>query len=179
MQEKCEKNAPRNAFFVVWHCLKVWHCLILRVWRFDIVNYFKRHQTTSNKKAAGGGERRATIFFQIFLHMSKKSSNFAAWNEKTCTMETRSFKLDVAAFLKKLQADKQALNACIREGRNVSTEAQKRGLTLATPIWYKPIICWHFVAEITQRGPQWTLTECIQCGWRSASDGTSSVASNT
>ena len=53
---------------------------------------------------------------------------------KTRTMETRNFKLDVAAFFKKMQADKQALNACIREGGNVSTEAQKRGLTLATPI---------------------------------------------
>ena len=52
----------------------------------------------------------------------------------TRTMETRNFKLDVAAFFKKMQADKQALNACIREGGNVSTEAKKRGLTLATPI---------------------------------------------
>lgn len=49
-------------------------------------------------------------------------------------METKTFKLDVAAFFKKMQADKQALNACIRQGENVSTEAQKRGLTLATPI---------------------------------------------
>lgn len=49
-------------------------------------------------------------------------------------METRNFKLDVAAFFKKMQADKQVLNACIREGGNVSIEAQKRGLTLATPI---------------------------------------------
>lgn len=53
---------------------------------------------------------------------------------KTRTKETRNFKLDVAAFFKKMHADKQALNACIREGGNVSTEAQKRGLTLATPI---------------------------------------------
>ena len=49
-------------------------------------------------------------------------------------METKTFKLDVAAFFKKMQADKQALNACIRRGGNVSTEAKKRGLTLATPI---------------------------------------------
>ena len=49
-------------------------------------------------------------------------------------METRTFKLDVAAFFKKMQADKQALNACIRQGKDVSTEAEKRGLTLATPI---------------------------------------------
>ena len=49
-------------------------------------------------------------------------------------METKTFKRDVTAFFQKMQADKQALNACIREGRNVSTEAKKRGLTLATPI---------------------------------------------
>ena len=49
-------------------------------------------------------------------------------------METRTFKLDVAAFFKKMQADKQALNAGIRQGKDVSTEAEKRGLTLATPI---------------------------------------------
>ena len=49
-------------------------------------------------------------------------------------MATKTFKSDVAAFFKKMQADKQALNACIREGGNVSTEAKKRGLTLATPI---------------------------------------------
>ena len=52
----------------------------------------------------------------------------------TRTMETKTFKLDVTAFFKKMQADKQALNACIRNGGNVSTEAKKRGLTLATPI---------------------------------------------
>ena len=49
-------------------------------------------------------------------------------------METRTFKLDAAAFFKKMQANKQALNACIRQGKNVSAEAKKRGLTLATPI---------------------------------------------
>ena len=49
-------------------------------------------------------------------------------------METQTFKLDVAAFFKKMQADKQALNACIRQGKDVSTEVQKRGLSLATPI---------------------------------------------
>ena len=53
---------------------------------------------------------------------------------KTRTMETKTFKLDVTAFFKKMQADKQALNACIRQGKNVSVEAKKRGLTLATPI---------------------------------------------
>ena len=49
-------------------------------------------------------------------------------------MDTNSFKLDATAFFKKMQADTQALNACIRKGKKVSTEAKKRGLTLATPI---------------------------------------------
>ena len=49
-------------------------------------------------------------------------------------METRTFKSDVTAFFKKMQADKKALNACIRQGGSVSKEAKDRGLTLATPI---------------------------------------------
>ena len=49
-------------------------------------------------------------------------------------MEKRTFKTDFAAFFKKMQADKQALNACIREGKDVRKEAKKRGVTLATPI---------------------------------------------
>ena len=49
-------------------------------------------------------------------------------------METKTFKSDVVTFFKKMQADKQALNACIRKGEDVSIEAQKRGVTLATPI---------------------------------------------
>lgn len=49
-------------------------------------------------------------------------------------METRTFKSDVAAFFKKMQADKQALNACIREGRDIQQEALNRGIRLSTPI---------------------------------------------
>jgi len=49
-------------------------------------------------------------------------------------MEPKTLLIDMTAFFKKMQADKEALNACIRQGRNVSAEAQKRGLTLATPI---------------------------------------------
>ena len=49
-------------------------------------------------------------------------------------METRTFKTDVADFFKKMQADKEALTACIREGGNISKEAKDRGITLATPI---------------------------------------------
>ena len=49
-------------------------------------------------------------------------------------METRTFKSDVAAFFKKMQADKQALNACIREGRDIQKEALNRGIRLSTPI---------------------------------------------
>ena len=52
----------------------------------------------------------------------------------TFIMETRTFKSDVAAFFKKMQADKQALNACIREGRDIQQEARNRGITLSTPI---------------------------------------------
>lgn len=49
-------------------------------------------------------------------------------------METKTFKMDMALFFQKLQEDKKALNECIRQGKNVSSEAHKRGLTLATPI---------------------------------------------
>ncbi len=55
-------------------------------------------------------------------------------SEKLPTMETKTFKSDASAFFNKIQADKEALNACIREGKNVSAEAKKRGLTLVTPI---------------------------------------------
>ena len=33
-----------------------------------------------------------------------------------------------------MQADKEALNACIREGGNIKQEAKNRGIKLATPI---------------------------------------------
>ena len=50
-------------------------------------------------------------------------------------MEKRTFKSDMAAFFKKMQADKEALNACIRKGGNITQEAKDRGITLATPVW--------------------------------------------
>lgn len=49
-------------------------------------------------------------------------------------MQTMTQKPIIAAFLKKMQADKMALNACIRNGGNISSEAQKRGIKLATPL---------------------------------------------
>ena len=49
-------------------------------------------------------------------------------------MATKTFKSDMIAFFEKMQADKQALNACIRRGGNLKDEAQKRGIKLATPI---------------------------------------------
>jgi hypothetical protein len=49
-------------------------------------------------------------------------------------MEKRTFKSDMAAFFKKMQADKEALNACIRKGGNITQEAKDRGITLATPV---------------------------------------------
>ena len=49
-------------------------------------------------------------------------------------MDIKTFKSEASSFFKKMQADKQALNACIRQGKDVSTEVQKRGLSLATPI---------------------------------------------
>lgn len=72
--------------------------------------------------------------FCDFICICQKNAVTLQRFKKTRTMETKNFKLDAAAFFKKMQADKQALNACIREGGNVSAEAQKRGLTLATPI---------------------------------------------
>ena len=49
-------------------------------------------------------------------------------------MQVMTQKPTIAAFLKKMQTDKMALNACIRNGGNISKEAQKRGIKLATPI---------------------------------------------
>ncbi len=49
-------------------------------------------------------------------------------------MNTRTLKSDMTDFFKKMQADKTALNACIRQGKSITKEAQRRGLTLATPI---------------------------------------------
>lgn len=66
-------------------------------------------------------------------------------------METKTFKSDVVAFFKKMQADKQALNACIRKGENVSIEAQKRGITLATPIWFSESRRCHLLLRDGQR----------------------------
>jgi len=42
--------------------------------------------------------------------------------------------IDFSAMLKKMIEDKRALNRCIREGGDLDSIAQKRGIKLATPI---------------------------------------------